>query len=319
MLERRHISVIAAIFAASSFAVMPAQAQAQKPVQAQLQQPVVVAKPTVAEAANKGATEVPVRAATPGTAGGGTVEVGKYLSTMHDIIQRYDDLMLSLVGPGGTTEENKEDCKASAVTCQGLEQELEQLQAPPEVATEQGGLAESLTLADDFFQSGGVTKHGFHGALDVTKQMQRISSEYHEAVLELIHARGLSESTDPFIADRASHRQMAARPNMKLLPKKISIRAGDLAVPGPAGGLSGVNAVAKSKSSESASLINGVDGSLGMSGLFNGLGGTDTNGLVDGLGMSSGLNGMVNGAGMSSGMSGMLNDTSTSAQSRANW
>jgi hypothetical protein len=56
-------------------------------------------------------------------------------------------------------------------------------------------------------------------------------------------------------------------------------------------------------------MINGVDGAQGMSGLFNGLGGTGTNGLIDGMGFSSGLNGFVNGAGASSGMSGMLNST----------
>jgi hypothetical protein len=321
MLEKQHISAITAMVMASSFAIVPTQAQAQKPGQAQVPHPIVDAKQKGAVGANKATAQVAVHPATQGTAGGGAVEVDKYLATMHDIIQRYDDLMLSLVGPGGTKDENNEDCKTSAVNCTRLEQELEQVKAPPEVATEQGGLAESLTLADDFFQSGGVTKHGFHGALDVTKEMQRISSEYHDAVLAMIHSHGLSESTDPFIADRASHRQMAARPDMKVPPKKMSAGTGDpsLALPGPSGALSGVNAAAKSKSSESSSLINGVDGSLGMSGLFNGLGGTDTNGLVDGLGMSSGLNGMVNGAGVSSGMSGMLNDSSTSAHSRANW
>jgi hypothetical protein len=85
------------------------------------------------------------------------------------------------------------------------------------------------------------------------------------------------------------------------------------------GAAAGVDFDAGSKVPSSASktptMIDGVGGSMGLSGMFNGLGGTGTNGLVDGMGFSSGLNGFVNGAGASSGMSGMLNDINTSSAS----
>jgi hypothetical protein len=73
-----------------------------------------------------------------------------------------------------------------------------------------------------------------------------------------------------------------------------------------------------SSASTTPTMIDGVGGSMGLSGMFNGLGGTGTNGLVDGMGFSSGLNGFVNGAGSSSGMSGMFNDINTSSASGTN-
>jgi hypothetical protein len=238
------------------------------------------------------------------------VEVSKYLAIMRPLTQGYLKIMLSLIAHDS---EQAEDVQVSALEVAELAKKLALVQAPPEVANEQGKLIEPLSSVAAFFKTGGASTHGFHGALALAQQMQAVSNNYHNAVLAIIRNSKFTLAKDPFIAEGAFTMQSDSqglksqkgkspdKVQERLSVKDSNIRGTDYSI--------STYEPSKLNSNESSSMINGVDGAQGMSGLFNGLGGTGTNGLIDGMGFSSGLNGFVNGAGASSGMSGMLNST----------
>lgn len=236
-----------------------------------------------------------------------------YMTQMQPLVQKYDQIMLALVAPG----DDNSDAGVSAAETNELAQEIAATLTPQELAEQHKLLARSLLTVAQFLTTGGRAAHGFHDALVVAERMQAISSSYHNAVLACLKAHSLPVSLDPFLDPRAAaafdaqqrasgnkaaaHRGNGGRRQFATFNRPVDSVDPEREARGP---FSDPTAPA---------MINGVDGSMSMTGLFNGLGGTSTNGLVDGLGVSSGMNGLVNGAGLSQGMSGRLNDTTTGA------
>ena len=206
---------------------------------------------------------------------------------------------------------------------------LEKIAPPANVAELHSQLENSLKAVAIFIRNGGLPKVGFSKALMLAQRMREISDQYHAVVLKNIEAASLSKACDPFLVQQM---QTDATPQSAKKNDVSVITRGGYGIAEKAGhahnGLESIREAAsggfdlKDSQYNRGSMINGVGGSMGMSGLFNGLGGTGTNGLVDGLGFSSGLNGYVNGAGVSRGTSGMFNDMnvmSPSSGSALHW
>ena len=241
--------------------------------------------------------------------------------------------MLSIISPDGLPAEDSLDTKVTAQTIEQLQEQLSKVTPPVELEQQHAAMDKSLNIVVQFAKTGGTTKVGFHTALQLAQQMQAISNHYHDSVLALIEEQGLSVSSDPFIVEKVAEKptsKQGVRESKGKAPTAVLTPASGhpMVVPevtssdrihGLSGSSAGVDLDVGSRVPSSASttptMIDGVGGSMGLSGMFDGLGGTGTNGLVDGMGFSSGLNGFVNGAGASSGMSGMLNDINTSSAS----
>jgi hypothetical protein len=260
-------------------------------------------------------------------------DLKNYLAVMRPIMHLYLHVMLSIISPDGLPAEDSLDTKVTAQTIEGLQEQLSKVTPPVGLEQQHVAMDDSLNAVLQFAKTGGTSKVGFHTALQLAQLMQSISNKYHDSVLALIQENGLPGSSDPFIVVKVAE---------KMLPKQgvhstkgkapaavfAPVSAQPFVVPqvttsdrihGLSGSSAGVDLDVGSRVPSSASttptMIDGVGGSMGLSGMFDGLGGTGTNGLVDGMGFSSGLNGFVNGAGASSGMSGMLNDINTSSAS----
>jgi hypothetical protein len=292
---------------------------AQAPAAAQSPVPVVVRTPEVAKDAVKMAS----------------TDFKNYLVVMRPLMHHYLHIMLTIISPDGLPPEDSLDTKVTAQDIEGLREQLAKVKPPVELEQQHASLDKSLNAVAQFIQTGGTSKIGFHSALQLAQQMQAISNSYHESVLALIQEHGLSAGSDPFIVEKVTEKVAAKEKKVQSSKVQSSKTVPSLdaqsRTPGVpqvnssyrvnalSGAAAGVDFDTASKVPSSASttptMIDGVGGSMGLSGMFNGLGGTGTNGLVDGMGFSSGLNGFVNGAGASSGMSGMLNDINTSSAS----
>lgn len=281
------------------------------------------AKTPVTKDANATAIQAPENPAHKGTAGATqekgsipTVNVQTYLLTMQPLTQRYLQIMLSLLGWEGEV--------ITTAQVGALGQQLAKVKAPPVVADQHANLANSLTMVNEFVIASEAKEQGFHKALLLARKMQEVSDEYHKAVLALAMAHGLPKTIDPFLAHAKPSfsaempiSKQADTNNLHFKSKMSSGRISDRTLRALGEDDSRVSGV-ESSPSNSPSFINGVGGTMGISGLFNGLGGTGTNGLVDGMGVSSGMNGWVNGAGLSSGMSGLLNNNTDSGMGLGN-
>jgi hypothetical protein len=311
--------MVAAEIGACPISSAQAAAPAQAPAAAQAPVPVVVRTPEVAKDAVKMAS----------------TDFKNYLVVMRPLMHHYLHIMLTIISPDGLPPEDSLDTKVTAQDIEGLQEQLAKVKPPVELEQQHASLDKSLNAVAQFIQTGGTSKIGFHGALQLAQQMQAISNSYHESVLTLIQEQGLSAGSDPFIVEKVTEKvaakgkkvQSSKVQSSKTVPS-LDAQSRTPGVPqvnssdrvnALSGSAAGVDFDTASKVPSSASttptMIDGVGGSMGLSGMFNGLGGTGTNGLVDGMGFSSGLNGLVNGAGASSGMSGMLNDINTSSAS----
>lgn len=257
-------------------------------------------------------------------------DLKNYLVVMRPMTHLYLHVMLSIIARDGLPSEDALDTQVTAAGIEGLEQQLSNVKPPAELERQHAALNKSLNAVAQFINAGGAEKVGFHSALELAQQMQAVSNSYHESVLALIQEHGLSASTDPFIVQKVAGKAPGKQQNVqaaKTQAQAISVPqvSSSDRIHGLSGSAAGVDFDGGGKVPSSASsasttptMIDGVGGSMGLSGMFNGLGGTGTNGLVDGMGFSSGLNGFVNGAGSSSGMSGMFNDINTSSASGTN-
>jgi hypothetical protein len=261
-------------------------------------------------------------------------DLKEYLAAMRPPMHLYLHIMLSIISPDGLPADDSLETSVTPQNIKGLQDQLAYIKPPAELIQQHAALDKSLNAVAQFVGLGGASKNGFHSALQLAQQMQATSNSYHNSVLAVIQEHGLANSSDPFIVEKL--REKAAPTKGKKVQSSkptVSVQVQSQAPYAPqvtpsdrmhglSGSAAGVDFDAGSKIPSSASttptMIDGVGGSMGLSGMFNGLGGTGTNGLVDGMGFSSGLNGFVNGAGASSGMSGMLNDINTSSASGNN-
>lgn len=252
---------------------------------------------------------------------------GDYLQQMRAPINQYLKIMLDLVPlvepPYDASDKNLRDDHVEV-----LNATLGSIAPTTSVAVLHGQLRETLERVEVFMNAGGLSKVGFSKALSIAEQMHDISDKYHAALLKQIEADKLSRELDPFLVTKVKPHSVQTSS-----AKKTAQPVDD----GDDDESDGEGNVHRSSSKNfstggygrtdshfvHSSMINGVGGSMGMSGLFNGLGGTGTNGLVDGYGFSSGLNGYVNGTGLSTGTSGFMNDINvmspSSGNSRSGW
>jgi hypothetical protein len=243
----------------------------------------------------------------------------QYLKQMHGPISQYLKIMLDLV-PLEEPPEASDFETLKADKAQNLIVSLGKI-APPASATEtHGELKESLNAVVAFVSAGGLSKVDFSKALQIAQQMHDCSDRFHAVVLEEIAANNLSKASDPFLVQQVKPDSVPFFSVRNGSGSQFPSSDASMLKEDSAGGKhfsTGGYGQAQSNF-ERSSMINGVDDPMGMSGLFNGLGGTGTNGLVDGMGFSSGLNGYVNGAGVSSGTSGMFNDMNVMSPSSGN-
>lgn len=241
----------------------------------------------------------------------------QYLKQMRLPISQYLKVMLDLV-PLAEPPEASDFETLKADKAEDLIVSLSKIAPPTSAVETHGELKESLSAVVAFVSAGGISKVGFSRALQIAQQMHDCSDRFHAVVLREIVANNLSKTSDPFLVQQIKP-IVGPVPSAKngggsLFLNNDTSMLKDGSVGGAQASADGgrhfsTGGYGQTQSNfDRSSMINGVGGSMGMSGLFNGLGGTGTNGLVDGMGFSSGLNGYVNGAGVSSGTSGMFND-----------